>query len=419
MAKPAQVARGSVKEKERALAPDFARGLMLLLIVLSNTVFYLWAAPQGPSGWHPLEDSTVDRAVQFLMIVTLDLRVYPLFAFLFGYGMMQLYLRQTTAGTSGRAALVLLSKRSVGLLLFGFAHAALLLAGDILGSYALAGVALGWLFLRRTDRVLAVWSAIAVAVLIATTVAPALLAIAGGNLGSDEFTPDQSATAAYASGQPDFMASMWTRLGTWSVITFVGGPLSFAGHAAMLLGFVAARRRVLEEPHNHLRLLRWTAVLGVTIGWLGGLPAALANLGYLDLPAEALSDSGVLNQLQVGTGLAAGLGYVAIFGLLANRMSDRTKRNPAVVAVTAVGKRSLSCYLAHSVLFSPVLAAWGLGLGEKLTSATMALFATAVWLITVFGAYALERTGRRGPAEVVLRNIMYGKRKRDKETRQR
>jgi uncharacterized protein len=78
--------------------------------------------------------------------------------------------------------------------------------------------------------------------------------------------------------------------------------------------------------------------------------------------------------------------------------------------VSAVGKRSLSCYLAHSLLFAPVLAAWGLGLGEHLSSWTMALFAVGVWLLTVAGAYALERAGRRGPAEAVLRRLMYGAR---------
>lgn len=33
------------------------------------------------------------------MITVLDLRIYPLFAFLFGYGMTQLFLRQKAAGT--------------------------------------------------------------------------------------------------------------------------------------------------------------------------------------------------------------------------------------------------------------------------------------------------------------------------------
>jgi uncharacterized membrane protein YeiB len=35
-----------------------------------------------------------------------------------------------------------------------------------------------------------------------------------------------------------------------------------------------------------------------------------------------------------------------------------------MVAVAAVGKRSLFCYLAHSLLFAPLLAAWGLGMGR-------------------------------------------------------
>ena len=73
-----------------ALAPDLARGIMLLLIVLSNTAFHLWAARRGPSGWHPVDGSWIDHAVQFTMITVLDMRIYPLFAFLFGYGMMQL-----------------------------------------------------------------------------------------------------------------------------------------------------------------------------------------------------------------------------------------------------------------------------------------------------------------------------------------
>jgi uncharacterized protein len=96
------VARGPVRPGERALAPDLARGCMLLLIVVSNTGFHLWAAHHGASGWHPVGGSALDRVAQLLMITVLDLRVYPLFAFLFGYGMMQLFLRQTAAGTSER-----------------------------------------------------------------------------------------------------------------------------------------------------------------------------------------------------------------------------------------------------------------------------------------------------------------------------
>ncbi len=163
------------------------------------------------------------------------------------------------------------------------------------------------------------------AVLVLVTIVPVLLAVVSGDLGSDRFTPGRSSVAAYAPGEPDFPASVWTRLGTWSIVTLVGGPLSFAGHAAVLLGFVTARHRVLEEPYRHLRPLRWTAVLGVTIGWLGGLPTALANLGHLDLPAEALSDSGVLIRLQTGTGRRGPAEVV-----LRNMVYGRRERGAAV-----------------------------------------------------------------------------------------
>ena len=38
----------------------------------------------------------------------------------------------------------------------------------------------------------------------------------------------------------------------------------------------------------------------------------------------------------------------------------------------------------------------------------MAAFAVGVWLVTVAGAYAMDRAGWRGPAEVLLRRLSYG-----------
>ena len=140
----------------RALAPDLARGVMLLLIVMSNTAFHLWGSRHGPSGWHPVDGSWLDRATQFVMIVTLDLRAYPLFAFLLAFGMVQLYSRRLAATpepTVGdrRRAVAVLRRRSGWLVVFGFAHAALFLAGDILGHYGLATFFLGYWQLSKAE----------------------------------------------------------------------------------------------------------------------------------------------------------------------------------------------------------------------------------------------------------------------------
>src|ERR1041384_8305031 len=126
-------------DQQQHHAPDLARGVMLLLIVMSNTAFHLWGSRYGPSGWHPVDGSWLDRATQFVMIVTLDLRAYPLFPFLLAYGMVQLYQRQPDK----RKAVALLRRRSLWLVVFGFVHAALFLAGDILAHYGLATLFLG------------------------------------------------------------------------------------------------------------------------------------------------------------------------------------------------------------------------------------------------------------------------------------
>ncbi|MBB6174146.1 putative membrane protein YeiB [Nocardiopsis mwathae] len=412
-------ARGSVRAGERALAPDLGRGTMLLLIALSNTAFHLWAAEHGPSGWHPIDGSAVDRAVQFAMITALDLRTYPLFAFLFGYGMMSLYMRQTEAGASPRAGVALLRRRSLLLLAFGLAHAALLMAGDIIGAYGLSSLILGWLFLRRGQRTLLAWSGVGAAILLWSAV-PAFTALATGDLGRIGAPATEAATAAYAAGETDPVAAAATRLQTWAFVTLGGGLLAFGSHALMLLGFWAARRRILEEPHRHLRLIGWTAAIGLTIGWSGGLLSALAHVGAIDVPPNAVGEEGALSRIQEVTGVPGGLGYVAVFALLAHWLRTRSRgggHGVAVQAVAAVGKRSLSSYMAHSLMFSPLLAAWGLGLGATMGSAGMAAFAIGVWLVTVVGAYALERQGRPGPAEALLRRLMYGRPPEQRQSR--
>ncbi|GIJ60087.1 hypothetical protein Vau01_076030 [Virgisporangium aurantiacum] len=400
--------RGAVRQDERALAPDLARGVMLLLIVMSNTAFHLWGSRHGASGWHPVDGSRLDRAIQFLMIVTLDLRTYPLFAFLLAYGMVQLYERQLAAfaqpsTVDRRRAVALLRRRSLWLIVFGFVHAALFLAGDILGHYGFATLFLGWLLIRRGNRTLYVALGIATLLWLLPMV-DVVRAFGTGDLGgSGPFT--EPTVDLYAAGETDWVIAALRRLQTW---TWVAGVGTFAWIAMpqLVIAFLAARHRVLENPGDHLRLLRWTAVLGIAIGWAGGLPLALAHVGAIDVPSDAVAESGVLSVLAEVTGVPCGLGYVAAFGLLAHCMSAR-KRLPAVAAL---GKRSLSGYLVHSLLFAPVLAAWGLGLGEHLGSAGMALFAVGVWLVTVVAAAAADRRGLPGPAEWLLRRLVYGRR---------
>jgi uncharacterized protein len=104
-------------------------------------------------------------------------------------------------------------------------------------------------------------------------------------------------------------------------------------------------------------LLRRTAAIGIAVGWLGALPLASFHVGLLPMTEVAGT---ALSGLTSITGLAGGLGYAALFGLIGHRIRARGRgREMGIVGtvVTAVGKRSLSCYLAQSVLCAPLLAA--------------------------------------------------------------
>ncbi|WP_046470956.1 DUF418 domain-containing protein [Allosalinactinospora lopnorensis] len=399
--------RAPVGGSERALAPDLARGFMLLLIVLANTPFYLWGRERGLTTFHPVDGSVPDQIVQAVIITCVDLRVYPMFAFLFGYGMVQLLLRQEEAGAPRQAALALLRRRNLWLLVFGFVHALLLWMGDILGAYGFAGLVLGALFLRRSNRVLLVWAGIGTSVLAIVSV----LGVVGASIAAAADAPAQTA------GGTDFMAMMTANVSEtdplaaagqramlWPLIAVFQGVLTITVPVAILLGFWAARNRILEEPHRHLPLLRRVAIGGIAFAWLGGLPHALHHVDILPLTESV---SWVFSTTQSFTGLLGGLGYAALFGLIGYRLQGRVRHGLAVTSVAAVGKRSLSCYLAQSVICAPLLSAWGLGLGAVMGSAQMAAFAVATWLVTVAGAYALERADRRGPAEVLLRRLSY------------
>lgn len=407
--------RGPVHPKERAIAPDLARGMMLLLIALSNTTLFLWAVRLTPSG-QPMTQGPADTVVQFLMVMLLDVRIYPLFAFLFGYGMMHVFLRQTAAGATETDTVRLLRRRGVWLVALGLAHAALLLPTDVLGAYGVISLLLGWLLLRSREKMLRRWIWIGIsllALLLASGIAGTALLWSGAfdALADTSQSAEEVGSPFAAAETTSYMASVVARLVTWFGVSSLT-VLGVTAPVAMMVGFWAARRRILEEPGRHLPLLHRVAFLGVSVGWLGALPAALYSVGAVEPPNAGGVEDLVGLAMSWPTGLAGGLGYVAVFALLAARMARRGSQGPVTAAVTAVGKRSLSCYLAHSLIMSPALAAWGLGLGAHMTITTMALFAVGVWLLTVVAARLAENASnpviRTGPADWLLRRLTYG-----------
>ncbi|MEU7752844.1 DUF418 domain-containing protein [Micromonospora sp. NPDC049171] len=388
-----RTSRGPVLRTERALAPDLARGAMLLIIALANVAGVVFAGEPGldatPEG--------VDRGLNLLLFDLVHARGYPVFAVMFGYGLVQLARRQDASGATPQQVRSVLLRRNLWLVVFGFVHAALLYYGDFLGAYGIVGIAMTLLLLRRGDRVhwiaLVLWALAAVEVLVLGVVV--VITILGGSGGSAPLP----STHVDSLAATDYVAAMLDRLGEWPTHTLTVLPFVMIAW----LGMWAARRRVLEEPARHRALLTWTAILGLGMAIVGGLPAALLSAGWLHVDE---STAGLTLLLHGASGMFAGPGYVAVFGLIALRA---TRSGPVVGALSALGQRSLSGYLMQSVAWLVLLAPFMLALGDRFGSPTVTglVIAVAVWLATVLIARQLDRRGRPGPAEFVLRRLAY------------
>jgi len=208
-----------------------------------------------------------------------------------------------------------------------------------------------------------------------------------------------------SSVAPDYVASVVARLHEWPIHTLTVIPAIFI----VGLGMWAAKRRLLEDL-THRGLLWQVAIAGLAIAVAGGLPLALVHAGIVRADARTLA---VISLLHGVSGTFGGPGYVALLGLVAQRQSRGTTAVTRRItqALVALGQRSLSGYLFQSLAWQLLLPPYTLALGSRFGSPLLTSLAAAfvVWLLSIAGAAWLQRGGRSGPAEFLLRRLAYGR----------
>ncbi|AKU15405.1 DUF418 domain-containing protein [Luteipulveratus mongoliensis] len=381
----APVQRGPVLRTERSLAPDLTRGAMLLFIALANAANCAFASQPGidptPHGFQ--------RVINFLMVTLVDSRAYPVFAVMFGYGLIQIARRQEAAGTDARRVLL---RRNGFLVAFGLVHATLLYFGDFLGAYGIVGILATLLLVRRSDKFhrisVALWGIQLVYVVL--TALP-VLSNTPGNATITNTTNNSLANSSY-------IGSMMDRIAEWPMHTVTVIPII----VIVWSGMWAARKGILENPAAHTRLLKGVAAVGLSVTVLSALPYAAVAGGWLHVDAASVD---AMAQLHAVGGQFGGPGYVALITLIALRISNNRKPNEFVRSVSALGQRSMTGYLFQSVCWVLIFAPFALDLGGSTEIAVLA--AVGVWALSLVGARAMDRSGYRGPAEMALRRLVY------------
>jgi uncharacterized protein len=383
-ATPKSAAIGPTPKAERLLAPDLIRGIALLVIPLGNVGYYLWGGTIGYGS--PPADSLVERFIDVAVQIFFPAAA-PAFAIVVGWGLATMARRLAEREVPRRRALVVLARRDLALLALGVLHATLLFGADILTLYGIAGL-VALLLIHRSRRVLITWAAVSIVLL-------AMAYLLSGTIyvteGAHELT----------SGSADYAVSIGERLGSLAgslVFSILAGLLL----AAFIAGFWLSRMGILERPWDHVGRLSKITVAGVTINIVGGAPAALVLASLWTPPAWVVL---VVSPMLGLSGLAGGMGFVSLLALVAARLRDRRPAIPAAIA--AVGERSLSFYLLQSFVLAPLLAAWGLGLGGRISHLQAYAIAAAVALICIVMAVTLDRANVRGPMEALSRRLTY------------
>lgn len=395
----------------RMLTPDLARGFTLFGIAGANLATAWAPVPDAPLAkviGGVVDNSVADKVAVIFGALFLHVRGLPMFATLLGFGVglisMSLYRRQFPLPAARKA----ITKRYGFLALFGLVHCLFMFYGDIMLTYGISGMLLA-LCLTFRDKVLLIIAGamFATNVLIMSGIGLSLIFL-GDGIDPTMFSPD----AGMAESMPWIKDSYLGQL-LMGAVMVIAAPFSLPQvllmiGPCMLVGFVAARRGVLANIPAHRALLIRTSLVGLAVMVLSGLPLGLSAIGVLPPHWE-------MGLFFFGNGIGAvtGPAIVAMIALACHRAEQKVNAGgklPApLVAVQALGKRSMSGYVLQSLLCMIFVTSYGLGLGQGRGAADTLAIAVIIWLLSLIGAYILELKGKKGPLEALHRRLSYGK----------
>lgn len=359
--------------RPREALPDVLRALAMISVLAVNAMGYAtapWGEPLGPRT--PL-DSTGTAATQALVAALLQGKGYTLLAFVFG---MSLWLSarhhaRPVALQRGRVR----NRRLLGL---GIVHGVFVYFGDILTLYALVGrrllkrLYLPWGPLRRHLRHALGWAILAKLVLVAIMVGLPDRSVGAGD-----------STLSTVQGWWPFLklnAGFYTAGVVAGLI--VSGPVLYL---CMACGVAAARLRLLT--HQRWRawlrrcLLRWgppLMALTLTCGWAWAVTTSTDEISpWIEVFGDLLT-------------IPVAAVYLAALALVSTGGSARWCRG-----LSPLGQRTLTLYVAHSVVC--LLLFSGVGLALSLTTPETVLFSFGFWLLALTAAKLSGR--QRWPLE--------------------
>ena len=328
------------------------------------------------------------------------MRGLPMFSTLLGFGVGLIALSLWRRGFTLPQARRVLVRRYAFLALFGALHGLLLFHGDIMFLYGVGACVVALMIGMRNSslRLMAY-------VMLGISMMFGLVGAIGGFVAPEDIGTEMS-MAIDADSFPALLAYN----GKYFGMQILSLPFFLVQLGALfILGFVWAREGMLADVASHRRELWVWTVIGAVVAVGCGLPLGLSAIGVLPPEWEI-----GLFMVNAAAGVFTGPAILAFLSLALDGLQQRVWEGEPVpawlVPAIALGKRSMSGYLAQSFIFAALCFPFifGLDVGPQLDAFGMLVVAFVVWLVTLLAAWALEVAGKPGPFEWAHRRLAYG-----------
>jgi uncharacterized protein len=375
-----------ISENERINSIDTMRGFAILGIFLTNMLAFhspmLYLNPYV--WWSTKSDQTIYSFIDFFVQASF----YPLFALLFGFGLMIMRERSVSKGFNFTPIAI---RRLSMLLVIGCIHAFFIWHGDILINYAILAL-IALLFFWMSGKALLLTGILTYMIpnilfglllFLATLVTPT----------NDYYHHDEAIKSVESYQNGTFWEITGQRFYDWSQVNSIENSiiLFFNIFPFLLIGAGISKLNLVRNNMQNKKAIKVLLLIFVIVGsLLKLLPFAVRNLF-----SEYIQD--------IFGGPLLAVSYALVIILLMEKHSAKLQ------VFQAVGKLAISNYLFQSIVATLIFYNYGLGLYSKISVGTGTLLAITIFLIQAYISTKWVRSYHYGPVEWIWRAFSYWK----------
>ncbi|PTJ60425.1 DUF418 domain-containing protein [Mammaliicoccus sciuri] len=371
--------------KQRIFSIDALRGFSLLGILLMNILTFAYPYQIiNPFEFFQHQDGAWFKISSLFIIASF----YPIFAFLFGYGLSIMYQNSLDKGLNYYP---MITRRLLFLLLLGIIHGVFIFYGDILSTYALLGL-IAIIFVRLKPQYTLVALSIGIGIFVLLYLLPMILLKDVTQIESFVGLQELERVNNILSSA-DYVSIIGFNLkyfGMNIANAILVGPFSIL--PIMLFGIYAHQINWFNKIKQHKSLYM---VIGVVVLILG------LAIKMIQIVLEGSVTSQLMSQM-IGGPIVA-LSYIMFFVILCE---DQTVRK-ILTPLQSIGKLSLTTYISQSIICILIFYGVGLNYYGKLPVLTIYIIGIVIYCVQLILSYLYLLKFKQGPLEKLWRKVTY------------